>query len=172
MWCPRCGMHYAEGLLICDACGGALIPETDMEPGQDESPELEMAHLAVVYNQENVQKVEETLQDAGIPYSAENLGSIEYVDAYDGEHLYGTDFFVPEEMLAEAQEAIETLPEDVLIVQKEETEEETSEDTGENMLFEPEKPHKKQGRLTLVYLLLAIGLPVLALIILGIVGVI
>ncbi len=172
MWCPRCGMQRAEGLLICDVCASTLIPETDMIPGEGEDPETEMTHLAVVYNQEKVAEVEETLQNAGIPYSAENLGSIEYVDAYDGKHLYGTDFFVPEERLEDAQEAIEALPEDVLIVQNDEVHEEEGNDAHDNALYVPEKPRKKPGRILLLYLLLAIGLPVLALVILGIVGVI
>jgi hypothetical protein len=171
MWCPRCGKRCEEDFLICDACGGALIPDTD-EPGKEDESQANPVHLAVVYGPGKVQMVEDALNKAAIPYTKENMGSIEYVDAYDGDHLYGMDFFVPEELLSDAQDAINDLPDDILIVQKDEDGETGEINGGESILLEPEKPRRKPARITLLYLLLAIGLPVLALVILGIVGVI
>lgn len=103
-YCPKCRCEYDEGVKTCCDCGSELVDALSPE----EEPARE-AFLMTVADEMEFLVVESKLREYGIPvYKRYKVGG-------DATYVYmgmmsGVDVFVPDTVLAQAQEIMEITP--------------------------------------------------------------
>ena len=77
---------------------------------KDKSDEIEMVLLRTTNNNYELDLIKNLLEDADIPYLMKERGIGSYMRMISGDSMYGTDIFIEEKSLEQAEAVLDKFP--------------------------------------------------------------
>ena len=114
-WCPECRTEYREGYSICADCHVPLVDELHDLPDMEselEWPPVDLGEpvlLATLVDVVEANKLVNLLRENKIPSLKKGHGTGGYLEIVIGANFFGTEIYVPQQMLRQAQELNEAL---------------------------------------------------------------
>lgn len=105
-WCPKCQTEYREGYSICADCQVALVDKLPKLPPVDLGEPVLLITLNDVF-EGNI--LLELLRENKIPAFQKGRGVGGYLNIIMSVNSFGTEIYVPRQMLKQAQELMEIL---------------------------------------------------------------